>query len=99
MITYHPYDRKKLEVSGAKKTVMRNVKEIDRNAATIYSWNTFQLKINNLIKEVTKKQLYDTTYGTGSNDSETYLEHRVMELKLKVSDQFKLYNIICYYVT
>lgn len=93
MINYHPFNRKKLEVAEAKRNVMTSVNEIDSHLKGISSWNTFQNKVDTLIEDVMKKQTNDHVHGSGSNDSETHLENRVMELKQMVSDCSKRYGL------
>lgn len=79
MIEFRPFDAKKGEVTAAWGNVFKRVNKTNPELRKL-SDNAIKNKINKLIDNVKEKQKNDLVFGTGSNDSETLLENRVLEL-------------------
>ncbi|KAG2211241.1 hypothetical protein INT47_006361 [Mucor saturninus] len=79
MIEFRPFEAKRGEVTTAWNKIFRKVNKIDGHLKQL-SDNAIKNRIKNLIEEVKEKLNNDLTYGTGSNDSETTRENRVLDL-------------------
>ncbi|KAG2199339.1 hypothetical protein INT47_012973 [Mucor saturninus] len=79
MIEFRPFEAKSGEVTSAWNKIFRKVNKVNGHLKQL-SDNAIKNRIKNLIEEVKVKLNNDLTYGTGSNDSETTLENRVLDL-------------------
>lgn len=80
MIELRPFEKKKLQVAEASAKVKAAVSAVDIGVKPINSWAVLQKKLDTLIGSVKEKEKYDTNYGSGTNDSETHQENRVLQL-------------------
>lgn len=84
MISYHPFSVKRGGVTAAWKSVIAEVNTTDAHLKDLGE-STIKNKVDSLIED-TKKKVINDKRESGTNDSETTLDNRVLTLISMVNE-------------